>query len=456
MNARAKIAVYAPSVKLGYRDLLAVNAFQEIAARFDVVWLFSGSVPAIGIEKDARVKLIPTSNIRNRFWLGLHSLVRYEFDTLIFGGRQRKPTIGLRRLDQLILASIIRSGLSGLARRVLKFGLDVTTPDLSEPLRDCDGLVCFGSAKDMLFDDLVRASRKASIPVIMVPLNWDNATSKPYIERPGLVLTWGEQTAELSASLHGIRSLPIGSPRFDFYRDFPLPTPSEAKLRLGLPAHSRYILFAGAGFPFVELETLRRLSDSLERAGLRDMRILYRPHPYSWKGFSKSSLGPDLATKIVFDPSLEVFAKDDMRQYAYLFPAISALITPFSTIAVEAAFHRIPTLCIAFDDPSHKVFDWKLNAQHQPHLRIFDDESWPLKCYESDDLEPLFTLLLASLDDPALRESASRVFHRIVHTAEMRYVDRLCEVVELELKGQCLPESPPSRPRESRSSSSAA
>ena len=450
-----KIAVYAPSVKLGYRDLLAVNAFHEIASRFEVVWLFSGEVPPIGIDHNSMVRILTPSAFRSRFWLGLHSLVRYEFDNLIFGGRQRKPTLGLRRLDQVILAAIIRSRLSFLAKKILKFGLDATSPDLSESLNGCHALLCFGSAKDLVFDDLVRSSRKLGIPVIMIPLNWDNATSKPYIERPGLILTWGEQTAELSAALHGVKSVPVGSPRFDFYRDISLPTPLEAKLRLGLRGDLRYILFAGAGFPFVELETLQRLADSLEKQGLRDIKIVYRPHPYSWKGFSKASLGPELADKVIFDPSLELFGKDDMRQYAYILPAVSALVTPFSTIAVEAAFHRIPTLCIAFDDPTHQVFDWKLNAQHQPHLRIFNDEAWPLKCFESGDLESLFTKLLDSIDDAVMGENASRVFRRIVHTDETRYIDRLCRIVESELNGEHVPEPLPSRPGTSRSKTGA-
>jgi hypothetical protein len=433
-SLRSKIAVYAPSVKLGYRDLLAVNAFQELASRFDVVWLFSGKIPSIGIDDHATARIIKTDRFRYRFWLGLHSLVRFAFDDLIFSGRQKKPAIGLRRVDQLVLAIIIRFRLSSIAKRILRFGLEITSPDLSQFLKGSKALLCFGSAKDLLFDDLVRSARKLSMPVIMIPLNWDNATSKPYIERPGLILTWGTQTSVLSASLHGVKSLPVGSPRFDFYRGFRVPTPPEAKKRLGLRCDLQYVMFAGAGFPFVEIESMRVLADTLKKNGLNDVRIVYRPHPYSWSGFSKSSLGADLTDRVIFDPSLELFAKDDIHQYAYILPAISALVTPFSTIAVEAAFHRIPTLCIAFDDPSHTVFDWKLQAQHQPHLRIFNEEEWPLKCFEIENLEPMFMKLLDSIGDPTVGANAFRSFQSIVHSDDKRYVDRLCDIVESELR----------------------
>jgi len=433
-DLKTKIAVYAPSVKLGYRDLLSVNAFHEIASRYDVVWLFQGQIPSVGIDQHSTVRVLKPNRFRYRFWLGLHSLVRFAFDDRIFHGRQKKPAIGLRRLDQLILALIIRLRLSRLARKILELILDVSSPDLSEDLRGSSALLCFGSAKDILLDDLVRSARKLSIPVIMVPLNWDNATSKPYIERPGLILTWGMQTAELSTSLHGVRSLPLGSPRFEFYKSFGVPSQAAAKEKLGLRCDHRYVMFAGAGFPFIEFETLRILADSLEKHRLSDVRIVYRPHPYSWKGFSKSSLGPDLAERVVFDPSLELFGKDDMQQYAYILPAISALVTPFSTIAVEAAFHRIPALCIAFDDPSHTVFDWKLHAQHQPHLRIFFEEMWPLKCFQIDELESSFMKLIDLVGDRAMADSAFRIFRRIVHTDEQPYVDRLLGIVESELR----------------------
>jgi len=433
-DSKTKLAVYAPSVKLGYRDLLSVNAFHEIAARHDVVWLFLGQIPSVGLDQHSSVRVLKPNRFRYRLWLGLHSLVRYAFDDRIFDGRQKKPAIGLRRLDQLVLASIIRLRLSWLARQVLKVILDATAPDLSAELRGSRALLCFGSAKDIVFDDLVKSARKLSIPVIMVPLNWDNATSKPYIERPGLILTWGTQTSELSESLHGVRSLPLGSPRFEFYKSFGVPSQRAAKEKLGLRCDLRYVMFAGAGFPFVEFETLRILTDALEKHGLSDVRIVYRPHPYSWKGFSKSSLGPELAERVVFDPSLELFGKDDMEQYAYVLPAISALVTPFSTIAVEAAFHRVPALCIAFDDPSHTVFDWKLHSQHQPHLKIFFEEIWPLKCFQIDELESSFMDLIGLVGDRDMGESAFRIFQRIVHTDQKPYVDRLLDIVHSELK----------------------
>ena len=435
-DTKTKIAVYAPSVKLGYRDLLSVNAFHEIASRYDVVWLFQGQVPALGLNEDSTVRILKPNRFRYRFWLGLHSLERFAFDDKIFHGRQKKPALGLRRLDQIILASIIRLRLSWLARQVLKLILQISTPDLSADLKGSKALLCFGSSKDMLFDDLVRSARKLSIPVIMVPLNWDNATSKPYIERPGLILTWGSQTAELSASLHGVRSLPLGSLRFDFCRNLAVPSPSAAKEKLGLRCDLKYVMFSGGGFPFVELETLRVLADSLEKHGLGDVKIVYRPHPYSWKGFSKASLAPELSERVVFDPSLELFDKDDMQQYAYIFPAISALVTPFSTMAVEAAFHRIPTLCIAFDDPSHTVFDWKLNSQHQPHLRILFEELWPLKCFQMEGLESSFMKLVGLIGDAEMGDSAFRVFERIVHTDEKPYFERLFGIVDSELKAE--------------------
>lgn len=225
----------------------------------------------------------------------------------------------------------------------------------------------------------------------------------------------------------------MGSPRFEFYKEFPIPTPSEAKKKLGLQCDSTYVMFAGAGFQFVEFETLRIMLDALDKNGLSHVKVVYRPHPYSWRGLSKSSLDPDLVDRVVFDPSLELFGKDDMQQYAYILPAISALVTPFSTIAVEAAFHRIPTLCIAFDDPSHTVFDWKLHSQHQPHLRIFNEESWPLKCFEIENLESRFMQLLGLIGDRSTEENAFRVFERIVHRDDERYVDRLLGIVESEL-----------------------
>jgi hypothetical protein len=432
-TVKPQIAVYAPSIKLGYRDLLAVDAFSKLISRFDVVWLFARQMPAVGIPEHAPVKIMHFRPIRYLLWLGLHSLVRFEYDKSIFGGQQKKPTLGLSRTYRRVLSAIISLRLSWPVRRVLKFGLDTTAPNLSRTLQGCRALLCFGSAKDPLFDSLVRSSRKLGIPVILVTLNWDNATAKPYIERPELILTWGRQTAELSASIHGIRSIPVGSPRFDFYSKLPPVDTPAAKQQLGLRPDLTYVLFAGAGFPFMEIETLRMMAHALAQHGRTDIRIIYRPHPYSWSKFSKASLDPDLAEAVIFDPASELFDQNDMRQYAYLYPAVSALVTPFSTMAVEAASRGIPTLCIAFDHASHDVFDWKLNVQHQPHLKIFYEDVWPLLCLDIDQFEAAFLKLLDSIGDEKVSASAFRIFRRIVHLDDKEYMDRICDTVEAEL-----------------------
>jgi hypothetical protein len=432
-TSKPQIAVYAPSIKLGYRDLLAVDGFSKLISRFDVVWLFSRQVPAIGIPEHAPVKIMHFRPIRYLLWLGLHSLVRFEYDKAIFGGQQKKPTLGLSRTYRRVLAAIISLRLSWPVRQVLKFALDATAPNLSRTLQGCRVVLCFGSAKDPLFDSLVRSSRRLGIPVILVTLNWDNATAKPYIERPELILTWGRQTAELSAAIHGIRSIPVGSPRFDFFNKLPPVDTVTAKQRLGLRPDLTYVLFAGAGFPFMEIETLRMMAHALAQHGRPDVRIIYRPHPYSWSKFSKASLDADLAERVVFDPASELFDQNDMRQYAYLYPAVSALVTPFSTMAVEAAARGIPTLCIAFDHASHDVFDWKLNVQHQPHLRIFYEDVWPLTCLDIDQFEAAFVKLLDSVGDEKVSASAFRIFQRIVHLDDKEYMDRICDTVEAEL-----------------------
>jgi hypothetical protein len=58
---------------------------------------------------------------------------------------------------------------------------------------------------------------------------------------------------------------------------------AESRNKLGLTADFNYILFAGVGFPFPEIEVLNQLSEYLEKTDKSNFRILYRPHPYGWK-----------------------------------------------------------------------------------------------------------------------------------------------------------------------------
>ena len=229
--------------------------------------------------------------------------------------------------------------------------------------------------------------------------------------------------------MHGIESLALGSPRFDSSRVPNAPSCADAKLFLGLGSELNYILFAGASFPFDEVGALNLLSAHLKNEGLWQHRIIYRPHPMAWRREHGSELSEDSKQFVCGDPTRSLFDKNDFRQYQYLLKSVSGLITPYSTMLIEAAMYGVPSLAIGYNSRCHPEYDWMVNSIHQPHLRFVKGARWIVECHREEELSDAFADFLDLLGEPSVCDDARTDFGDLVCVTDESYGDRLTRAI---------------------------
>ena len=304
------ISIYLPSSKLALRDLEQSNFFKKIKKSFKInLILESKSLKKLNSKNYFnKIHTLKNNKIRYLIWLSLHHLKRNSYEKEIFPTEVKNQSLGIPIRILFILKLIIFLKIDPLINYFLKFILIKTCKINHNLFEGSDLLILFGSSKDIFFDDLIRISKKSNLKSALITTNWDNATTKPYIEKPDEVWTWGNQTAKLSRRFHKIQSYPVGTPRFDMYKNLKI-SKHRSKIKLGLKSKYKYILFSGSAFPFAETETLNLMINYLDKRNIKNIKIIYRPHPYSMIHHLKTIKETGTINKIIIDPTLKIFKK---------------------------------------------------------------------------------------------------------------------------------------------------
>ena len=277
--------------------------------------------------------------------------------------------------------------------------------------------------------ELVSLSRKYGFKTFFLVNGWDNLSSKgilPYL--PDYLGVWGPQPLVDAVNIQGMpahRVFMLGCARYEHYlkRD-------NAELRL-FPHN--YILFAGAATASDEVTPLRILESVLEELSLHDVKIVYRPHPgrdEKHRGFE--IFEPEKYRHVILDPqiadyylattqrnseSLSGQCLPELKYYSSLVNNAIFIISPMSSMILEAALFDVPALVLAHDDGCSLI---------PPHLqakfRHFDgaDEvpGW-FFVRKLDELKQSFKMLLERFktETPLNRE-----FRPVLSSAVKRYL----------------------------------
>jgi hypothetical protein len=197
---------------------------------------------------------------------------------------------------------------------------------------------------------------------LMLIDNWDNLSSKSvFIKNPDYVGVMGEQGRRFATALHNIPSsnvAVIGTPRFEVYRQNMHKRPSSIAKKSTTIFDQPYILFAGCAVVFDEIAALSAVSGALSRirASLPDgTKILYRPHPWG----QRNNLGvitADPIPDVVIDPQFRdnkesgIDFQPDLQYYPLLLAKSLMVITPLSTMLLEASIMRKRVLALVHED----------------------------------------------------------------------------------------------------------
>ncbi len=210
-------------------------------------------------------------------------------------------------------------------------------------------------------NDLVEALPKRNVPLVVVMNSWDNpSTKRAMIGHPDWLLVWGEQTAQHAVTYAGMpadRVVRFGAAQFDVYRDPPRMDRAAICASHDIDPASRILLYAGSSKGTDEFSHLVQLDELIADHRLPNTTVIYRPHPWGNGGHGGERIVAHSWNNVRIEASMRGYLEDvakgqltkslpDYRDTRDLLFAIDAMVSPLSTIILEAAALGKPAMCL--------------------------------------------------------------------------------------------------------------
>lgn len=446
---RLKVAVFVEH-DIVVRHFLHSGVFAQLAARHDTVFVFPEHHARVKSDVDSldlggRVLRLPVETSRQRLWqqLLLTDTLRWRRDPAFAAVRRvRRLTAGWKAallFGVLALPGIYR------AYRLLVLHQLKRTPNrrLSDLLEhEQPDVLLHPSVLDGVFiNDLVQASTSRKLPLVVMMNSWDNpSTKRAVIGLPDWLLVWGPQTkahALRFMAMPSDRVIEFGAAQFDVYRQPPrLDGPAFRALHDIDPA-ARILLYAGSSKDTDEFAHLRRLDDAIEGGALGRLAVVYRPHPWGDGGKGGGRIIDHPWRHVRIEATMRGYLEGvkqgrrgitlpDYRDTHDVLSNVDALVSPLSTILLEAALHGKPALCFLPDeDAAH--YQMALPLLH--FEEFFASDTFRTARGDASLVEAV-ALLLAEAAEPASAAKYREAAGFFVRDFEEPYAQRICNFVE--------------------------
>jgi len=420
------------------RSLIMSSALKGLNERYEIVYLYPNN---LSVELPNSIKIAFTEKrsllVKKvdyylwyltffKYFRRTHSINEgYKSFKIVMLGRKTK--VLLRAMSLPVVYEIL---IPILEKLIIRYDNEIyrCMEELSPAV-----ILLPGAAFDSFGLETVKCARKLSIRSIMLAAHWDLLSAKGLLRgEPDIICVWGQQMYDMAVNTHGIAAEKvriIGVPQFEIYKNEI--GKDDARKHLGLPLGKKIFLFAGIGAPFDEMSILAHM-DGLIGTGLpSDVLVLYRPHPKKHQRKNEKDFGQYRFKNIVLDPQnacpdTAIF-KDTFNYYSNLLYSIDGLVSPFSTMTVEAAVCGKPCLAIAFSDDVH---EWKFeHALSNEHIQPLLNYKWVALCTKKEDLHASLISLLETAAKPNIAKEIRQDISSIVHSGEDSYSKRLVELV---------------------------
>jgi hypothetical protein len=216
---------------------------------------------------------------------------------------------------------------------------------------------------------LIRAAKRHQIPTATVMLSWDNLTSKGYMGAvPDQLLVWSDLMAEEAVNYHNYpreRITWVGAAQFDHYANFTQEFDRLAWRRAHGIADDAALLMYGTINPALvphEINIVRGIVEQIQAGKFsKPVHLWIRLHPQVVQGIYKQGLSeyeqfasptitiekpPVHESKLSWD-----LPKEDAIHLASLLAASDVVITPNSTLSIDAACLDRPIVNMMHDGP---------------------------------------------------------------------------------------------------------
>lgn len=300
------------------------------------------------------------------------------------------------------------------------------------------------SLLDLFCNEVVWACEAEHVACLLLQSGWDNLSSKGLVYgRSPFLGCWGPQSREHATVLQRLshkRIAPLGAPHYELLQPAPAEEVRRLRAALGVADDERLVLFGGSFRQFDETSRLRELERAIGKGLIERVKIVYRPHPWRAARRDERSFFKYEWSHVVFDPEMrERYLREqeepgylkhqapmfDMTYLSTLISASDAVVSPMSTLLIEALILEKPTMAIAFDDGKHR-YNPSVTAQttHMCELRGSSALIW------CDDgrrmIREVARLLKPRWDDKHARARRA-LLDRIVTKAPGTYAERLAE-----------------------------
>lgn len=411
--------IYIPNTKLIFRDLNYINFFKNLNLK-NCFFVFSDNK---NIPKNLKnYKVIKFNKYRYKIWDFIHFLSRLSLEKKNFNSNIINQTLSIPKIFFIFSKIFFFLRIHKLVINLGNLLLKLSSPKFLENLVNFNKVICFGSSKDLNFDDIIRNTKKFNIHSSLIFTNWDNATTKPYLYKPDKVFCWGDETTKLSKKIHNINSESIGSIRFENHKKFKLKFQRKSQLSIikknALDTKYKYILFAGVTHPFDEIDSLDILDKHIEKNYKKIFKIIYRPHPFNShiKKIKKKNF-----KNIILNIDKN---KNNFEKYYFLLSSIEFIISPYSTLVLEGLYYYKPAICLAYNDNNRNIFNWYENSKYQPHLKIFKKNKFIKWCFSKEQLCNDFDFLVKK-KNKFNKSSFDKIILRSVYFDKYNYMNRL-------------------------------
>lgn len=266
----------------------------------------------------------------------------------------------------------------------------------------------------LFVSDLIEYGRRLSIPTVFLMNSWDNPAVKAMMfGAPERLVVWGEHSRQLAHERLSVpleRILSFGAAQFDVYREPPLQPPDEYRRRLGIPAEHRLLLYAGSSKGLDETSHLVALERAVEGGELSRCTVLYRPHPWRAQAPGEEDFFARSWRHVVMAPDMADYYRRaragdnsiylaDYGETHLTLSAVDAVVSPLSTILLEAAMHGKPIAAYLPDEDMRTNF-FLFSMVKTVHYRTFFERVECLQCHRREDLVRDCVRLVEQAGDP--------------------------------------------------------
>jgi CDP-glycerol glycerophosphotransferase (TagB/SpsB family) len=306
----------------------------------------------------------------------------------------------------------------------------------------------------LFVSDLIRWGEMHGTPTIFIMNSWDNpATKAMMVGAPSQLIVWGEQTKQ-----HAIRHMHISADRvvslgvaqFDLYRHSPKEGPAEYRARLGIPLDKRVLLYAGSSKGLDETSHLRKLEEAIEKGILEDCMVLYRPHPWRVYPQGETDFFSLNWKHVMLEPCMATCYQQyrlgkrmpvDSAKYEdthVTLGAVDAVISPLSTILLEAAMHGKP-IAVYLPDDDMKQNQHLSTVARMVHFTEFFEKIDCIKCERLDDLVRDCRRLLEKSRESGISDALKQQTAYFVEPSDRPYAERLNSLIQALLSDKSRP-----------------